>query len=716
MRRLTKVLSVLLVLLAAAACSNREQLPLQEGFLTVSLSPDIETVPMVKGQAGAPVQTFSLEVTPKGGGQSVVVEDYRTLAGSPLRLVAGNYTVRAFSGTQSATAWNLPSYEGTTDIRIKPDQVNTAVIDVSLVTTMVTVSFEENTADFFSDYQVTVATENSEALVFNNRTGSVRDTAYFRASALDWELRMVNTAGGTYHLGPVKIEHVQPRQHYQLHFSIEEYTKNAGGGVVRLSVDDSTVTREYQLCLDFDNDGLPTITASFEITSDISIPKGNETSKQIYALAPKGMKSLVLSHSSSELLAAGLPQATELVDGDLSALNAAGVSVSAVNYGDQACTLEMSGLLSCLDLGTYPMTLTIVDTKDHYCQIPFHFTIASPVEAEAVSAKPWAEFAILKGKWYTATRPAGLRVQYRKASETAWTDYSGTLVANDAAATFSTELYGLEASTAYVFRVITDMDQDTREVSFTTVGTQSIPNLSFDDWYQDGNAWYPGADAASRIWDTANGGTASFGCVPTTPETSDVVAGKAARLESTTVTVVVITKFAAGNIYIGDFVGVSGVGAELDWGYPYSARPMALHGYYKYMPKAIDNVDDPYKDKKGEMDSCSIKMYLLDWSAKFRINTSKKVFLQDDDPSIIAMCDFTSNVTNSGYVEFTLPLEYRDSRIPSYVVVVGAASRLGDYFTGGKGSTLLLDEFSLIFDAGQLTEEQRSLVGYRNLQ
>ena len=133
------------------------------------------------------------------------------------------------------------------------------------------------------------------------------------------------------------------------------------------------------------------------------------------------------------------------------------------------------------------------------------------------------------------------------------------------------------------------------------------------------------------------------------------------------------------------------------------------------MPKAIDNAEDPFKGKKGEMDNCSIKMYLLDWSAKFRINTSKQIFLQDDDPSIIAMCDFTSNVTNSDYVEFTLPLQYRDNRTPAYVVVVGAASRLGDYFTGGKGSTLLLDEFSLIFDAGELTEAQREETGYRKL-
>ena len=97
------------------------------------------------------------------------------------------------------------------------------------------------------------------------------------------------------------------------------------------------------------------------------------------------------------------------------------------------------------------------------------------------------------------------------------------------------------------------------------------------------------------------------------------------------------------------------------------------------------------------------------------MNTSNKVFLQDNDPSIIAMCDFSSDVSTDGYVEFNFPLHYRDNRTPRYVVIVGAASRLGDYFTGGKGSTLWLDELSLVYDAGQLSEAEREKVGYRNL-
>ena len=51
------------------------------------------------------------------------------------------------------------------------------------------------------------------------------------------------------------------------------------------------------------------------------------------------------------------------------------------------------------------------------------------------------------------------------------------------------------------------------------------------------------------------------------------------------------------------------------------------------------------------------------------------------------------------YTPFTLELEYRDTdRIPTYIVVVASASKYGDYFTGGDGSVLFLDDFTLEYD------------------
>ena len=75
------------------------------------------------------------------------------------------------------------------------------------------------------------------------------------------------------------------------------------------------------------------------------------------------------------------------------------------------------------------------------------------------------------------------------------------------------------------------------------------------------------------------------------------------------------------------------------------------------------------------------------------------------------MADF--NATN-GYIEFTLPLTYKSTtRIPRYIVIAASASKYGDYFTGSTSSVMYVDEFSLIYDPAELTEEQLAKVKYK---
>ncbi len=707
-------------LLALFACTREQDLSQGTGYLTVRLGTDLSVTPVVKAEAGEPDPAFSLEITPSAGGETIWVDDYRTLT-DPMTLPVGDYTVKAVSGPDKRQSWEEPRYEGKTQVSIQPDRLCEAAITATLVRTMVTVEFDPETATYFSEYQVSVANETGDALLFSSEIENLSKKGYLAASSLKWELYMVNTQGTPYRVGPVTIESVKPRQHYHFKFSFDQTRAQAGSALLRVVVDDSVNEKEYQLNLDFTGEGLPSMSGQdFDLADGIAVKKGDNSSHNVVNFsAPRGIKSLTLSHSDAKLLDAGLPQFVQLVDASgatIQSLTALGLGVSALSYGETETSVDFGPFLGSLPMGDYYLSLDLIDVRNRYSAATVVLSVTSPVDAEATTVKPWAGFAILNGRWFTDGRPSGLRFQWKKATDSEWTDYTGSVSYNDAAATFSAELYGLQGATSYVFRVKTDKEEETREVNFTTASAGTIPNLSFDDWYKDGNAWYPGASSSSRVWDSANGGTATFGCVPTTPEESDVVHGKAARMESTSVTVVVITKFAAGNIYIGDFVKVSGVGAELDWGIPFSSRPVALHGYYKYSPKPIDFAEtNPYNVAKGDMDACSIKMYLCDWSAKFRVNTSNKVFLQDNDPSIIAMCDFTSNVATNGYVEFTFPLQYRDARTPKYVVIVGAASRLGDYFTGGKGSTLWLDELSLVYDAGALSESDRQLVGYRNL-
>ena len=48
---------------------------------------------------------------------------------------------------------------------------------------------------------------------------------------------------------------------------------------------------------------------------------------------------------------------------------------------------------------------------------------------------------------------------------------------------------------------------------------------------------------------------------------------------------------------------------------------------------------------------------------------------------------------------FEVELQYKaTNRRPKYLIVVCAASKYGDYFTGGTGTTLYVDDLSLSYD------------------
>ena len=283
--------------------------------------------------------------------------------------------------------------------------------------------------------------------------------------------------------------------------------------------------------------------------------------------------------------------------------------------------------------------------------------------------------------------------EYKKTNESEWVRFDGVKVSGSKV---TAVLTGLEPATGYSVR-FTDGAETSAEKSFTTGPAEEIPNLNFDSWSKSDK--YPNPEGVS-VWDSAN----SSGAAVTTSPSADAVSGYAARLES----VSAFGMLAAGNIFTGSFVGLAGLGAELDWGTPFTGRPVAVKGYYKYSPKAIDKAKDPYKDMVGQMDQCQILVFLADWDVPFRVNTNNKQFVDlDNDPGIIALGQINSSKYDSDYVSFTMPLVYRDNtRIPKYIVVAGASSRYGDYFTGGRGSVLMIDEFELVYDTDQLTSDE----------
>ena len=97
------------------------------------------------------------------------------------------------------------------------------------------------------------------------------------------------------------------------------------------------------------------------------------------------------------------------------------------------------------------------------------------------------------------------------------------------------------------------------------------------------------------------------------------------------------------------------------------------------------------------MDNGFIQVLLTDWPAPYHINTVDETFVKDDDPHIIGSARLLLTRDTGGYIRFNLPIEYRNDRTPKYVVIACTSSIGGDYFTGGDGSTLYLDEFKFVY-------------------
>lgn len=175
--------------------------------------------------------------------------------------------------------------------------------------------------------------------------------------------------------------------------------------------------------------------------------------------------------------------------------------------------------------------------------------------------------------------------------------------------------------------------------------------------------------------------------------------GQAALLETKNA----IIKLGAGNIFTGDFA-LDGLNGLLHFGRPFSAFPTSLRLNYKYTSATIDMIGDNVGDLaslKGQPDMFQVYIALSDKSEPYEIRNdpiNRQLFDPEDD-GIIAYGEYTSSETVSTYKQLEIPLEYRaTNRTPKYIIVVASSSKYGDYYIGGVGSKLWLDEMELVYE------------------
>jgi len=348
--------------------------------------------------------------------------------------------------------------------------------------------------------------------------------------------------------------------------------------------------------------------------------------------------------------------------------------------------------------GTGNVTVTVDPTMNQYT---YDFTIDPNAKSGAtLSANPWSQLAYLTATDITldSGELSSLKFQYRPKNTDTWMDVATTV--NTAASSASATLTGLTSTTAYEYR-LTDGEISVATGEFTTAAEIALQNGSLDGW----NGSSPNADTNAKFWDTSNEGASAGGLTPTNA-TADFVhtqGGKAAKLTSGEV----LGIFAAASLYTGTFgkASILTQSATVNFGQPFTSRPIALKGFYKYIPAVINIVKNTPSGvtivKNETLDQCAIyialakKTYLID-------NKGQSTFIDfKNDSNIIAYGELPSGAATEGdgYVEFNIPLKYKNlTDQPTHIIVVCSSSKYGDYMTGGAGSTLYVDDLSLIYD------------------
>ncbi|WP_160034703.1 PCMD domain-containing protein [Parabacteroides chinchillae] len=701
MKRYIGVLLFLLVFFPS--CEEKDNL-IEEGYLYVSTTKDLDVIT----RSEADVEPVSVAICKAATGDTVkFFENYDKDLGAKgkVQLPVGLYHVKAGTKYAGKAAFDKPYYFGVDTIEVVKATMKEAEVVCTLANVKVTVKYSDLLKKFFTGYKVTVGNASGE-LIFDEE--EVR-AGYFTPSKLNVTLNLVNNDGTAYKIVK-ELPNVKAREHYRLNFSIgEEPDSPEAGGDFDITVDEETNDIECTLKIPvFEDDfgrNMPKIVTTPD--GELNIKETNPANTQLSSAitSKNGLQLLALKLVSTYFNETeGLPAYIDLMkmdDNVRSRLSGLGISIPQLAEAAIETNLDFSGLLSKLPLKDGKKTshsITVIARDKLGQQVEDTVLIeVRPNVAVETTVGVWSTFVYLSA---TAGTNENIAVYYKKQDDESW--MMAPLTPSDIKETadgdyiFSVKIKDLIKNTAYSYKVIADRDE--QEGSFQTGDEAQIPYSNFDSWYTKSKAQYVGTES-NHLWDSGNEGGASFGFVPTTEETTDVIKGSAAKLAST----YAVVKFAAGNLYTGDFVELyQTTQARLDFGIPYSCKPTALKGYYKYSPGTIDK--GSYLNLNGTVDSCHIYIALCDWTKPFRVETGSQTFvdLSVDNKSIIAFGELKTNKKMEKYEQFRIDLEYRDKyRQPTYILVVASASKYGDYFTGSTSSVLLIDEFELLFDDPQ---------------
>lgn len=690
--------------------------------LAASLSGDVKVVSRADadGLRETYGPTLKLWLTKLGKGPVRTYEGIDEIPSGPVAMQTGNYAAEAWAGDSVPASWGESKYfKGYEPFDVSRNATTQVNVVCKIVNTLVSVSYDENVDEVLKDYSLKVSSLTGD-LTFEGRDDR---KGYFmlptKSKTLTIELTGTGLDGKPYKQTET-IEDAQPTTEYCLRVKYDPKNPDAiGGAVFNIVVDPTEIEVDNEIVITL----APEIKGiNFDIAQPVTGEEGGLGRRSVYISAADALTDVVIE--SDELTPIIGHNDVGLVNESVSKtyldqLNAAGIKiVKTVSSDGRLTNIRINfeeSYTSTLKNGVHTFKFTATDAYDGEAKtaeatLTFNVTDAPvqslPVEQSAISYTSATLRASIVKPWSAASRAAGEHgFRYRAQSSAAWTYVEGTVSGNMMTATVN----GLTDGSTYEYKAVAD-DFETTVMTFTTMSYPQLPNAGFEDW-NTSTPMLIGPYGNDQFWDSGNHGSAIMSKNVTTRDAAVKHSGNySVKLSSQFVGFGSIGKFAAGNLFAGKYLEtVGGSDGLLGWGRPWTVAPKALTGYVKYSPVAITHDSDKAPEYvKGQMDKGIIYVALVDNSTVANekypgwpviINTQTSQLFSKSDANVLAYGEiiFSEATAGDGMIEFNIPIEKIKDGTVANIVIVASASKGGDYFCGGNGSNMWIDDLKLVY-------------------
>lgn len=711
---------LLLLFMSFTSCTDDESSLETKGYLELGVSKNLEVI-----TRAFDVEDQSLYVDICAGANDSIVKhfsDYNDMAGERVLLDVGTYKVKVSSNPYSKLEFEQPTFYGEkTNVAVTAGKTTPVSVECFLSCVKVTTEFTKPVKDSFESVVARISDKSGSYLDYNlNETRA----GYFQPGYIFVDLTLTNKEGYEFKMSKL-VDNTEARDHYHLIFDLIDSGDNNSGMDFDISIETDPTDDEKHIVtvplpetgygqtppvvkfVDGEGTEFPNNTMSKNEGSD-------EALKAIVNILSEniGLKSVtMLANTSYD----GLSASWNILDeANSSILSGKGIVVTIPEQLTEALVVDFSNFATEINEGTHEFTFVALDNMGHETIEKVSIKV-SPLAA-TFSANAWTSFVILRGRVKDAVQGGNYHFEYSVKDTDVWTQVSGSVTVLDQEETDGTNitqvLTGLDYNKEYEYRLVSDGNPTKQVVLFKLEEATPLYNGNMDVWNKSGNTWYPNGSGIS-FWDSSNPGTTTgAGALVNknpTQGNEKVVhtqGGQSAELKSQYASAFGIGKFAAASLYSGKFNSLVGTsGAKIDFGQLFSSRPKALHGFFQYTPVAINYVGDNQPAgtvNEGDMDICSI--YIALSKAPHQVdNTNPSTFLNlEGDDNIIAYGELPIEYcvnTNGQWKEFTIPFKYKTLEKPEdmYIIIVASSSKYGDYFTGGDGSVMYLDDLELVY-------------------